>query len=112
MMTPNGKVARIGEKHISFLPTSGPDRKTYGVLTTGDPEKIAWLEDQIAKGNDEFMTPSQFAVHTTPAEERAAAWERIAQENKRQLGHTNQLLEDLKAQHPDVYAKMVAKQKK
>lgn len=109
---PNGKVTRFGEKHLAFVPTAGPDKKTYGVLTTNDPERIAWIEAQIANGNEDFMTPQQFQVHTTPAEERAAAWERIAQENKRQLGHTNQLLEDLKTQNPDIYNKLMAKQKR
>ena len=112
MLTPNGKMARLGEKHLEFSPTAGPDKKSYGVITTSDPDKLEWLERQIANGNDEIMTMAQFQIHTTPAEERAAAWERIAQENKRQLGHTNQLLEDLKVQNPEVYKALTAKQKR
>lgn len=106
-----GRTGRFGEKHLSFTPAMGEDRKTYGVLTTTDPEKIQWIEEQIAMGNPDFFTQEKFMEHVTPAEKRADQWQEAATAAMRELTNRNKLLEDLRTQNPELYAKLMAKQK-
>ena len=107
-----GKVSRFGEKHLTFSPMLAPDRRNYGVMTTSDPEKIQWIEEQIAQGNPDFFTPDTFFEHTTPPEEKARQWKEAATASMRELQVRNKLLEDLRERSPEVYAKVMEKQKK
>ncbi len=102
----NGIKATFGEKYLEFSPTSGPDKKTYGVVSTDDPEKIAWIEKEIAKGNDDLMTPEQFYERTTPSEVKIRALRNQQEEVQRKLGVQNQILADLQSTNPELYNKL------
>lgn len=102
----SGIKATFGEKYLEFSPTSGPDKRTYGVVTTDDPEKIAWLEKEIARGNDDVMTPEQFYERTTPSEVKIRALRNEQEAAKRELHVKNQIIADLQANNPELYAKL------
>jgi hypothetical protein len=106
-----GIKATFGEKYLEFSPTSGPDKKTYGVITTDDPEKIAWLEKEIARGNDDLMTPEQFYDRTTPSEVKIRALRNEQEAAQRKLGVQNQILADLQSANPELYNKLVKSKK-
>lgn len=103
----NGVKAKFGEKHLEFCPAAGPDKKTYGVLTTSDPEKIAWVQRQIDSGNRDFMTIEQFMDHTIPAEQKVKALREEQESMRRDLTMRNKILEDLANTNPDLYNKLV-----
>jgi len=97
---------RIGEKHIVFTPAT-PE---YGMMTTDDPEKIAFIEKEIKEGNLSYMTPQQFNKAITPKEAQIDQLERSlaeARSKERQFEMSNQLMADLKAQNPEMYNKLM-----
>lgn len=101
-----GVKAVFGEKHIEFCPAAGPDKKTYGVISTDDPEKIAWVEKQIASGNRDLMTIEQFMELTIPAEDKVKLLRQQQEETRRELTMKNKILEDLANTNPQLYAQL------
>lgn len=103
----DGMKSTFGEKHIEFSPTAGPDKKTYGVASTEDPEKIAWIEREIANGNPDLMTPEQFFERTTPDEIKIKQLRNEQERITRELHVKNKILEDLASNNPELYNKTV-----
>jgi hypothetical protein len=86
-------VGTFGEVIEQFTPVG-----EYGMLVTRNPITIAWIEDQIAAGRDDFLTAEEYNRRITPPAVRLAT----EQEKTRQLMERNEALEALLAQHKRV----------
>ncbi len=88
-------VDRRNHKEARFTPMGD-----FGVLTTSDPEIKRWIENQIAAGDQDFLTAAKYNYEITPAavRERQAADEieslrgRI-NEMSREISRKNELIE-------------------
>ena len=79
-------------------------------MTTDDPEKIAFIEEEIKAGNLTYLTPQQFAREITPDKVQIEQLERSLSEaraKERQFEISNQLMADLKVQNPEMYNKLM-----
>lgn len=90
----NGQLSseRAGEKIIQFH-----EFGDFGRYITDDPEEIAFLDQQIAKGRNDILTPDLYNDRVTPDSVKIDALRRAHGENERRLTEQNKLIQELQA---------------
>lgn len=90
----NGQLSseRAGEKIIQFH-----EFGDFGRYLTNDPEEINFLDQQIAKGRSDILTPETYNDRVTPDGVKIDALRRAHNENARQLTEQNKLIQELQA---------------
>lgn len=88
----NGQLSseRQGEKIIQFH-----EFGDFGRYVTSDPEEIAFLDTQIARGRSDIMTPDVYNDKITPDEIKISALRRAHSDSERRISEQNKLIQEL-----------------
>lgn len=88
----NGQLSseRQGEKIIQFH-----EFGDFGRYVTSDPEEIAFLDTQIARGRSDIMTPDVYNDKITPDEIKISALRRAYSDSERRISEQNKLIQEL-----------------
>jgi hypothetical protein len=108
---PDGVPLRLDGKYVEFGPPGNvmPGGKTFGMLTTDDPEQIAWLDKQLQDGNMDFLTPEQYNIAIKSPEQRIEEQSQEIEGLSRKLELQNQLLADLARKNPQMFEDIAKK---
>lgn len=83
---------REGEKIIQFQ-----EFGDFGRYVTSDPEEIAYLEAQIAKGRTDIILPADYNERITPDHVKVATLKNAHDVQSRLITEQNKLIQELQA---------------